>query len=142
MQDNKNKELEKHIMNLTETMSKFYQGNLSSGKKYWLHNIESIHDCERFKSLNSESKLEDVISRGICFKCLEGNHMARSCTSGIQCDIKGDRTCLRHHHPLLHEAWNQNGNGNIFNVGCYKGDRALYGDRYGKVQWTSYVGVI
>lgn len=89
MQDNKNKELEKHIMNLTEAMRKFHQGNLSSGTKCWLHNIggHGIHDCERFKSLDSESKLEAVRSRGICFKCLEGNHMARSCTSGIQCDI-------------------------------------------------------
>ena len=117
MQDNKNKEFERHIMNLTETMRKFHQENRSCGRKCWLHNIEGqdVYSCERFKSLDNESKLEAVMSRGICFKCLEGNHIARNCNSGIQCDIKvGERTCLRHHHPLLHEVWNQNNNGKVF----------------------------
>ena len=52
--------------------------------------------------------------------------MALSYNSGIWCDIKiGERTCSRHHHSLLYDVWNQNSNGNVFNVHDYKGDTAV-----------------
>lgn len=43
-----------------------------------------------------------------------------------ECYVRiGERTCSRHHHPLLHDAWSQNINSNICNVGNYKGNKAL-----------------
>lgn len=47
-----------------------------------------IHDCEKFKSLDNASKMEAIRSRAICFKCLEGKHLARNCTSDIRCNVK------------------------------------------------------
>lgn len=76
--------------------------------------------------MDNESKLEAVRARGICFKCLKGNHLARNCTSGIQCNVKiGERTCSRHHNPLLHDAWNQNSSRNVYNIDGNKGKEAL-----------------
>ena len=128
MQENKNKEIERHIVNLTEAVRELHRGNRCTGK-CWLHDVDGheIYNCGKFKSLNSESRLEAAKSRGICFKCLGGYHLARNCTSGSQCSVKtGNETCSRYHHPLLHDAWSHNGSDNASNVHNCKGNRALF----------------
>lgn len=125
-QENRNKEFEKHIVNLTEAVRQIKTGNQSGGKMCWLHNVEghNIYECDRFKALDNAARIEAVRTRGICFKCIGGNHLARKCIYGKSCDIKlSDRVCNRNHHPLLHDALNQIGD--EFNVAICKGNGTL-----------------
>ena len=60
------------------------------------HNVK---DCARMKSMTIEKRLEELKRRGICFRCLEGGHMARSCpqAANVRCS-----ECNGRHQTLLH----------------------------------------
>lgn len=81
VQENKSKELERHI--ITETVRKLHQGNQYMAGCMTLMGMIYSTVCERFESFDNESKLEAERSRGICFKCLKGSYLARVCTSGM-----------------------------------------------------------
>lgn len=109
--ENKTREFEKHIVNFTEVVRQINTGNQSRGKICWLHNTDghNIYECDRFKVLDNAARLEAVRSRGICFKCIGGVHLARKCVYiyGTSCGVKvNDRGCTRSHHLLLHDALN------------------------------------
>ncbi|XP_071057598.1 uncharacterized protein [Onthophagus taurus] len=57
----------------------------------------SAFQCEQFKVLSAEERIELVKQKGLCFNCLRAGHTSQQCKS---------RTCQRcnkHHHTLLHK---------------------------------------
>ena len=60
------------------------------------HNIK---ECPRMKSMTTVKRLEELKRRGICFRCLEGGHMARGCpqAANVRCS-----ECNGRHQTLLH----------------------------------------
>ena len=55
-----------------------------------------LHQCNRFKKLNVAKRRETVRNLRLCFNCLTGGHMLRTCTRS-HCKI-----CHNKHHTLLH----------------------------------------
>lgn len=56
-----------------------------------------IADCDKFKSMNEKERHEVAKQRGLCTKCLGGNHRQSTCRSSYKCKI-----CNRGHNTLLH----------------------------------------
>ena len=102
----KNKEFESCIVNLTEMVKGVNNKSQVKGGRCLLHNSagHDISDCYRFKGSSSKDRFEMIKSNGICFRCLNGYHPARSCKIGKLCDvvINGQELCNQNHHPLLH----------------------------------------
>ena len=102
----KNKEFESCIVNLTEMVKGVNNKSQVKGGRCLLHNSagHDISDCYRFKGSSSKDRFEMIKSNGICFRCLNGYHPARSCKIGKLCDvvINGQELCNQNHHALLH----------------------------------------
>lgn len=105
-QQQKNREFESCIVNLTEMVKGNNLTTESEDKGCWIHNsmTHDVFDCHKFKSLSNNERFELAKTNGICFRCLKGYHPARSCNINKMCNVmtKGQGRCNRHHHPLVH----------------------------------------
>lgn len=62
--------------------------------------IHLLSQCEKFKQLTSQARLELAKDYKVCLNCLKTKHFARNCKSS-SCQRCGGR-----HHTLLHIEWN------------------------------------
>ena len=61
-------------------------------------------DCPIYRELQPSERRKFNKNQGLCFKCLEHGHLAKTCTSAIRCD-----KCDLAHHPLVHPEPNDAG---------------------------------
>ena len=59
----------------------------------------NLSDCNKFRTMSPEKRLETVKEKRLCFNCFASKHMARSCWKASACDFHG---CLSKHPKLLH----------------------------------------
>ena len=57
-----------------------------------------LHQCNGFKALSLDAKVDTVKRAKLCFNCLKPGHQSRACTSDYTC-----RECSKRHHTLLHK---------------------------------------
>ena len=57
--------------------------------------------CPKFATLRHFKRMEFVKKRGLCFRCSNPGHQARSCFSKITCTTEGCK--FPNHHSLLHK---------------------------------------
>ena len=62
------------------------------------HHLEK---CKVFTGWSFEKKWEAVKRFGVCFRCLDYDHLGHQCPKSKACDVAG---CKKTHHPLLHES--------------------------------------
>ena len=56
--------------------------------------------CEKFKGLSIGERGKFVLSKRLCFKCLNGGHFKDRCPKGaFKCQVQG---CAEDHNILLH----------------------------------------
>ena len=60
------------------------------------HNIEN---CDNFKNMTQKEKWKIVRKYKLCYRCLKGQHIRRTCKSNLFCTIEN---CKKSHHKLLH----------------------------------------
>ena len=86
-----------------------FVSNINSVKhKCWIHNFEGHHisACGRFRSMSSSEKLESAKRKGICYRCLDDQHLSKFCNSNITCSVKvNGQNCNKPHHYLLHDSF-------------------------------------
>ena len=63
-----------------------------------------LADCPTYREMNASDRRKFNKNLGICFRCLEGGHLAKACPSTITCD-----KCNGFHHPLAHPEPNPAG---------------------------------
>lgn len=63
-------------------------------------NAHHIWRCQGFKKLKVDKRLDIVRNKGLCFKCLAGDHISSSCRKMGECEIDG---CRKLHNRMLHE---------------------------------------
>ena len=63
-----------------------------------------LADCPTYREMNASDCRKFNKNLGICFRCLEGGHLAKACPSTITCD-----KCNGFHHPLAHPEPNPAG---------------------------------
>ena len=56
-----------------------------------------LADCPIYRDMSASDRRKFNKNLGICFKCLEAGHLAKTCSSTIKCD-----RCDDAHHPLAH----------------------------------------
>ena len=59
--------------------------------------------CEKFLKMTSQARYEKAKELKLCFCCLAGKHVVKSCTYKA-CGVK---SCSRRHHRLLHREANE-----------------------------------
>ena len=57
--------------------------------------------CDKFRAMPVKERRKFVQTKGLCFNCLKGNHIARKCSSTVRCKT-GE--CGKAHHTLLHDS--------------------------------------
>ena len=62
------------------------------------HHLEK---CKVFTGWSFEKKWEAAKRFGVCFRCLDYDHLGHQCPKSKACDVAG---CKKTHHPLLHES--------------------------------------
>ena len=62
------------------------------------HHLEK---CKVFTGWSFETKWEAAKRFGVCFRCLDYDHLGHQCPKSKACDVAG---CKKTHHPLLHES--------------------------------------
>ena len=62
------------------------------------HHLEK---CKVFTGWSFEKKWEAAKQFGVCFRCLDYDHLGHQCPKSKACDVAG---CKKTHHPLLHES--------------------------------------
>ena len=84
-------------------MTKSVKDALSVTKSlcFYCEKVHKLIDCDNFKNLTYEEKYKFVKAKGLCLKCLSGNHFARYCKSSCKCLITGCQGTF--HHTLLHK---------------------------------------
>ncbi|XP_063969477.1 uncharacterized protein LOC135157524 [Lytechinus pictus] len=65
-----------------------------------------LDKCRKFKGQSVDERFAFVKSKGLCFNCLKGSHMAKGCTANPKCSKDG---CKKRHHTLLHMEWSTKG---------------------------------
>ena len=63
-----------------------------------------LASCPTYCEMNASDRRKFNKNLGICFRCLEGGHLAKACPSTITCD-----KCNGFHHPLAHPEPNPAG---------------------------------
>ena len=58
-----------------------------------------VTECEVFKSMDYSDRWQAARDHGLCFRCLNSQHIGVNCKRSIQCGIQG---CKNTHHRLLH----------------------------------------
>lgn len=62
------------------------------------HHLEK---CKVFSGWSTEKKREAAKLFGVCYRCLNDDHLGNQCPKSKACDVTG---CKKTHHPLLHES--------------------------------------
>ena len=62
------------------------------------HHLEK---CQVFSGWSTEKKWEAAKRFGVCYRCLNDDHLRQQCTKSKACNITG---CKKTHHPLLHDS--------------------------------------
>ena len=62
------------------------------------HHLEK---CKVFSGWSTEKKWEAAKRFGVCYRCLNDDHLGNQCPKSKACDVTG---CKKTHHPLLHES--------------------------------------
>lgn len=57
----------------------------------------AIFDCEAFKKLNEQERIDKAKEKKLCMKCLRSNHKTSLCKSTTNCKL-----CDRQHNTMLH----------------------------------------
>lgn len=57
----------------------------------------AVHQCSRFKKLNSSSRRDLVRKNNLCFNCLYSTHSVAECKTKSSCNL-----CNNRHHTLIH----------------------------------------
>lgn len=57
--------------------------------------------CQVFSGWSTEKKWEATKRFGVCYHCLNDDHLGQQCTKSKACNITG---CKKTHHPLLHDT--------------------------------------
>ena len=60
-----------------------------------------IWQCKQFLSLDIANRWAKAKELGLCFRCLGGKHLSKSCSRTLICGIDG---CKANHNRLLHES--------------------------------------
>ena len=63
--------------------------SVEKSRCFYCEKVHKLIDCDKFKNLTYEEKYKFVKAKGLCFKCLSGNHFARYCKSSCKCLITG-----------------------------------------------------
>ena len=58
-----------------------------------------ISSCDQFLYASVKQRWEVARSHGLCFRCLQKNHLGQGCPNTRICSVNG---CQHNHHPLLH----------------------------------------
>ena len=65
-----------------------------------------LSKCKKFAELRHYKRVEFVKVNRLCFRCLNGGHIAENCNAKEACSIEG---CTKpNHHTLLHKSNSQN----------------------------------
>ena len=75
--------------------------SVEKSRCFYCEKVHKLIDCNKFKNLTYKEKYKFVKAKGLCFKCLSGNHFARYCKSSCKCLITGCKGTF--HHTLLHK---------------------------------------
>ena len=59
-----------------------------------------VWSCRQFLQKSYDDRWQLAKEKGLCFRCLAGDHHGRDCERSSQCQING---CRGNHHRLLHE---------------------------------------
>ena len=62
------------------------------------HHLEK---CKVFSGWSAEKKWEAAKRFGVCYRCLNDDHLGNQYPKSKACDVTG---CKKTHHPLLHES--------------------------------------
>ena len=62
-----------------------------------------VWNCDEFKQLNVEGRWEMAKKKGLCFRCLDDDHVGQYCTRARACGVNG---CSKNHNRLLHKFAN------------------------------------
>ena len=98
----------------------------SMGQKCFVHEsgTHTTAECFEFQKMNITDRIELLKKKGICFICLKGRHISKTCFSKKACGIMvDDQSCHKYHHPLLHEAFKE---GKITSVSHFKNPSSSY----------------
>ena len=60
-----------------------------------------LEKCKVFSGWSTEKKWEAAKRFGVCYRCLNDDHLGNQCPKSKACDATG---CKKTHHPLLHES--------------------------------------
>ena len=60
-----------------------------------------LEKCKVFSRWSTEKKWEAVKRFGVCYRCLNDDHLGNQCPKSKACDVMG---CKKTHHPLLQES--------------------------------------
>ena len=65
----------------------------------YCNNRHQTNECSKLKEMTLEKRLTELKRKGMCFRCLEGGHLARECdkSATVKCKECGGR-----HQTLLH----------------------------------------
>ena len=85
--------------------------SMEKSRCFYCEKVHKLIDCDKFKNLTYEEKYKFVKAKGLCFKCLSGNHFARYCKSSCKCLITGCKGTF--HHTLLHKITDTEVTGHI-----------------------------
>ena len=61
-------------------------------------NEHYVNQCEKFKAMSIEERINAVTEKRLCFKCLKIGHSSRFCRNRFGC-----KECRRNHHTMLHK---------------------------------------
>nr|XP_058942387.1 uncharacterized protein LOC131770692 [Pocillopora verrucosa] len=63
--------------------------------------MHHLKKCKVFTGWSFEKKWEAAKRFGVCFRCLDYDHLGHQCPKSKACDVAG---CKKTHHPLLHKS--------------------------------------
>lgn len=73
-------------------------------ENYAAHKSHHIEKCQVFAGWPRDREWEAGKQFGLCYRCLNGDHLSSQCPNSKACNIQG---CKRTHHPLLHSPKQQ-----------------------------------
>ena len=97
--------------------NKSYSTSLRDGNKITTTEIERqgkpcracreahhLEKCQVFSGWSTETKWEAAKRFGVCYHCLNDDHLGQQCRKSKACNIT---VCKKTHHPLLHDSQHQ-----------------------------------
>ena len=64
------------------------------------YECHDLGNCDQFQDLSCTERKQLCVKNGLCFRCLQSQHISKLCRSGIRCD-----KCHKGHSTYLHGAF-------------------------------------